>query len=108
MRGLLWTSNTNRPPIATLNVTTRANAKEVGDQLTERTAIPSAFAWRGAAVALMRASIRLLSRDNLDEKSGNQGENERIAERYDDRRWRDDAQAGFALRLTRSVTPMLF
>jgi hypothetical protein len=49
-----------------------------------------------------------VSRDNLDEKSGNQGENGRIAEPYDDRRWRGDAQAGFAFRLTRSVTPTLF
>ena len=51
---------------------------------------------------------RWLSRDNLDEKSGNQGENGRIAEPYDDCRQRCRAQAVFALRLTRSVTPMPF
>jgi hypothetical protein len=35
----------------------------------------------------------VLSRANLDEESGNQGEDERIAERLDDRRWRCEAQA---------------
>jgi hypothetical protein len=49
-----------------------------------------------------------LSRDNLDEESGNQGENGRIAEPYDDCRQRRLVQAVFALRLTRRVTPMLF
>jgi hypothetical protein len=37
-----------------------------------------------------------LSRDNLDEKSGDQDENGRIAEWVDDCRWRGDAQAVFA------------
>jgi hypothetical protein len=51
--------------------------------------------------------LRLL-RDNQNEKSGNQGENGRIAGRFDDCRWRRRAQAVFALRLMSRVTPMLF
>jgi hypothetical protein len=56
------------------------------------------------------ALIRLagLSRDNLDEESGNQGEDERIAERLDDRRLRCEAQGFLLCRLTWSVTPTLF
>jgi hypothetical protein len=57
----------------------------------------------------LRFGVRTpVSRDNLGEKSGNQGENGRIAEPCDDRRWHPYAQADFAFRLTRSVTPALF
>ncbi len=49
-----------------------------------------------------------LSRANLDEESGNQGEDERIAERLDDRRWRCDSQGFLLCGVTWSVTPPLF
>jgi hypothetical protein len=51
--------------------------------------------------------LETVSRDNLDEESGNQGKNGRIAEPYDDCRRHPWAQAVFALGLTRGVTPML-
>ncbi len=49
-----------------------------------------------------------LSRANLDEESGNRGEDERIAERLDDRRWRCDSQGFLLCGVTWSVTPPLF
>ncbi len=51
---------------------------------------------------------RMISRANLDEESGNQGEDERIAERLDDRRWRCDSQGFLLCGVTWSVTPPLF